>query len=218
MKHPIIQDLENRYTCKKYDPYKKIPEEKLEVLYEAIRLSASSINSQPWRFIVLSSTEAKKRMYDTFKNKFQFNQQHIMDASQVILFAHNPHYTKDDYAKVVDKGIKDGRTKLEDREKAFSGYIFAHMNTNEKGDNAAWTKSQLYLALGNTLHTLKRLEIDSTCLEGIDTQLVNAEFKQELGGYLCEVALAIGYHDEEQDFNAKLPKTRLSMESIFVHI
>ena len=50
------------------------------------------------------------------------------------------------------------------------------------------------LALGNTLHILARLKIDSTPLEGIDIKLVNNEFKKELDGYQCGVALAIGYH------------------------
>ena len=218
MQHPILADLNNRYTCKKYDPNKKIPKEKLDLLYEAMRLSASSINSQPWKFIVIESDAAKQRMHDTFANKHQFNQKHVFDSSQIILFAHNPHYTRKDYAKVVDKGIEDGRTKAEDREKAFAGFIFAQMNTDESGFNGNWTKAQLYIALGNTLHTLARLGIDSTCLEGIDTELVAKEFKEELDGYACEVALAIGYHDEQEDFNAKLPKTRLSHEDVFVHI
>ncbi len=55
MYHPIIQDLEWRHTVKKYDTSKKVSEEDLQILYEALRLSASSINSQPWKFIVIDS-------------------------------------------------------------------------------------------------------------------------------------------------------------------
>lgn len=218
MPHSIIDDLNDRYTCKKYDPSKKVPQKDIEVLYEAMRLSASSINSQPWKFIVIESDEAKQRMYNTFANKYQFNQQHILESSQVILFAHNPHYNREDYARVVDKGIEDGRTKSEERAQAFGSFVFAEMNTDEQGDTSAWTKAQLYLALGNTLHTLARLKIDSTCLEGIDSVLVEEAFKEELDGYKCPVALAIGYHHETEDFNARLPKTRLSLENIFVHV
>jgi len=216
--HPIIKDLNKRYTCKKYDPSKKIPKEKLEILYEAMRLSASSINSQPWKFIVLESNEAKERMYKTFVEKYHFNREHVLEASHIILFAHHPHYMREDYARVVDKAIVDGRTKLQERENAFGSFMFAQMNTDEEGYTGTWTKAQLYLALGNTLHTLARLDIDSTCLEGIDAPLVNQEFKEELKGYSCEVALAIGYHDEEKDFNAKLPKSRLSREDVFVYL
>ena len=205
MEHPIIKDLLWRYTSKKYDATKKIPQKDLDVLFEAMRLSASSINSQPWKFVVVESAEAKERMNQTFANKHQFNQHHVFDSSQIILFAHNPRYTREHYAEVVDKGIEDKRTKPEDRKNAFAGFIFAELNTDETGNTSAWTKAQTYIALGNALHTLARLKIDSTPLEGIDTDLINKEFKKELGGYQCDVALAIGYHHPEEDYNAKLP-------------
>jgi nitroreductase/dihydropteridine reductase len=218
MIHPIIEDLLWRHTTKKYDAAKRIPQEDLDILFEAMRLSASSINSQPWKFIVIESDEARERMSRTFVHKFQFNQPHIFDSSQIILFAYNPRYTRDDYAEVVDRGIEDKRTKPEDREGAFGSFLFAELNTDQNGYTGNWTKAQTYLALGNTLHTLARLKIDATPMEGIDTDLVNEEFKKELGGYQCDVALAIGYHHPEDDYNAGLPKSRRSLSSILIRI
>ncbi|MGS0675267.1 nitroreductase family protein [Shewanella sp. 0m-4] len=214
MTHPIITDLESRYTTKRYDASKRIPQVDLDVIYKAMNLSASSINSQPWKFIVIESDEAKQRMHDSFANKFQFNQPHIKSASHIVLFAYNPHYTREDYAKVVDKGIADGRMGAEDREQAFGAYAFVELNTDEAGNNAAWTKSQTYLALGNTLHTLARLRIDSTTMEGVDSELIGEIFKEELGGFQCDVALAMGYHHSEEDYNAALPKSRLAMKDV----
>ena len=218
MTHPIIEDLLWRHAVKKYDPSKRIPEKDLDVLFEAMRLSPSSINSQPWKFVVIETEQARKRMSRTFAHKYQFNQSHVFDSSQIILFAYNPHYTREDYARVVDKGIKDGRTKPESREKAFGSFVFAELNTDESGNTEGWTKAQTYLALGNTLHTLARLKIDSTPMEGIDTDLVNMEFKKELAGYWCDVALAIGYRHLEEDYNADLPKSRLSPGNILTRI
>ena len=218
MKHPIIDDLNWRHSTKKYDATKKVSQDNLDILFEAMRLSASSINSQPWKFIVIESNEAKERMNKTFANKHQYNQPHVFDSSQIILFAHNPFYTRDDYAKVVDKGIEDGRTKPENRESAFGGFAFAESNTDKNGNTTCWTKAQLYISIGNTLHTLARLKIDATPLEGIDIELVAEEFKTELDGFQCDVAMAIGYHHPENDFNASLPKSRLNAKSIFVHL
>jgi len=218
MNTPVISDLLWRYTTKKYDPDRKIPQEDLAVLFEAMRLSASSINSQPWKFIVIESDEAKQRMYDTFEAMHQFNRPHIFESSQIILFAYHPHYTREDYAKVVDKGIEDGRTPAEKRENAFGSFIFAEQNTSPDGNTSCWTKAQTYIALGNTLHTLARLKIDSTPLEGIDTERVNREFAAELEGYRCDVALAIGYRHPTEDFNARLPKSRLSSKKILTRI
>ena len=214
----IINDLESRYTTKKYDKNKRVSTEDLAVLYQAMRLSPSSINSQPWKFIVIESDAGKQRMHDSFANKFQFNQPHVFACSHIILFAHNPAYTRADYEKVVDKGIADKRTQPEDKEKAFGSYVFADINTDEQGNNEAWTKSQAYIALGNTMHTLVRLKIDSTPMEGVDSELISEIFAKELNGYECHVALAIGYHHEVEDYNSKLAKTRLAMEDILTVI
>lgn len=218
MTQAIIQDLKRRYTTKSFDKTKRISPEKLVVLYEAMRLTPSSINSQPWKFIVLTTDSAKKRMAKTFVNKFQFNQPHIINASHIILFAHNSTYRREDYEKVIDKGIEDGRTAPDKKESAFAAYAFAELNTDKNGNNGPWTKAQTYIALGNALHTLARLKIDSTPMEGIDIELVEAEFAKELAGYSCDVALAIGYHLEGEDYNAKLPKSRLELEDILQEI
>lgn len=217
MSHPIIDDLLWRKTTKKYDPAKKVSEEDLAVLFEAMRLSASSINSQPWKFVIIDSDEARQRMHKTFSRMHEYNQPHVVESSQFILFAHNPRYTRNDFDKVVDQYIADGRVKPEDREKAYGAVKFIELNTDEAGNTATWTKAQTYIALGNTLHTLARLKIDSTPIEGIDTELVNEEFKKELDGYQCDVALAIGYHHED-DYNAKLPKSRLNLDDVLVRI
>lgn len=214
MTHPIIADLEKRYTTKSYDPTKRISAADMEVIYEALRLSASSINSQPWKFVVIESDAAKQRFYDSFANKFQFNKKHAKAASHIILFAHKTHYTRADYDKVVDKGIADGRTKPEEREAAYSSFPFAELNTDANGNTEAWTKAQTYLALGNTLHTLARLSIDSTPLEGVDHEMLSELFADELRGYRCDVGLALGYRDETTDYNASLAKTRLAREDI----
>lgn len=214
----IINDLKDRYTAKKYDKNKRVSAEDLAVLYEAMRLSPSSINSQPWKFIVIESDAAKQRMHDSFANKFQFNQPHILSCSHIILFAHNPAYTRADYEKVVDKGILDKRTKPADKAQAFGGYVFAEINTDEKGNNETWTKSQTYIALGNTMHTLARLKIDSTPMEGVDSELISEIFADELDGHECHVALAIGYHDQVEDYNLTLAKSRLAMKDVLTVI
>ena len=218
MTHPILEDLQWRYTTKRYDKTKKVSQEALTLLLEAIRLSASSINSQPWKFIVLESDEAKQRMHRTVADNYDFNTPAVLDSSHIILFAHNPHYKREDFAEVVENGIADGRTPPEERDSAFGPFFFAELNMDEAGNNGVWTRSQVYIALGNTLHTLARLRIDSTPMEGIDSDLLSQEFEKELDGYRCEVALAIGYRDPQQDYNAKLPKSRRRMESLVVHL
>lgn len=217
MSHPIIQDLNRRYTAKKYDASKRISTSDMDVIKEAIRLSASSINSQPWKFIVIESDEAKQRFHDTFANMHQFNQPHAKEASHIILFAHNPKFTKDDYRKVVDVEVSSGHLPAEMYDNMLNGaFGFAQSQTDDAGFNGHWTKAQTYIALGNTLHVLARLGIASTPMEGVDPDMIGQIFEKELDGYVCEFALAMGYHLEGQDYNYGLPKSRLAAEDVLV--
>ncbi len=214
MKHPIIQDLNTRYTAKKYDETKKISAEDMQVILEALRLSASSINSQPWKFVLVESDEAKQRLHDSYANKHEFNQPHAKSASHTLLLAYDPNFTKDKFSKRVDAEVSSGHLPADMYEVFMGAYAFAEANTDESGFNGHWTKAQVYLALGNLLHVLARLGIASTPMEGVDSELLQTLFEKELDGHVCEVALAMGYHKEGEDFNYGLPKARLAQDDV----
>lgn len=57
----FLELSKKRFTAKKFDSSKKIPEDDIKKLKEILRLSPSSVNSQPWVFIFGSSDEAKKK-------------------------------------------------------------------------------------------------------------------------------------------------------------
>lgn len=132
------------------------------------------------------------------------------------MFAHNPIYKKEDYKKVLDINVALGRLKPEVYDDVLNGaFHFAALHSDENGCNASWTKAQTYIALGNALHVVARMGIDATPMEGIDSELIAEEFADELGGYVCDVALAMGYHSQQLDRNFGQPKSRLAMEDVF---
>ncbi len=218
MSHQIIKDLNHRYTTKKYDKDKRISQQDMAIIKEALRLSASSINSQPWKFIILESDDAKQRFHNTFANLYQFNQPHAKEASHTILLAYDPKFTKEKFTKRVDAEVASGHLPADMYDTFMGAYAFAAANTDENGFNGNWTKAQVYIALGNLMHTLARLGIDSTPMEGVDATLIGEEFKQELDGHVCEVALAIGYHKDGEDFNHGRPKARLAIDEVITTV
>ncbi|WP_114784779.1 nitroreductase family protein [Vibrio tetraodonis] len=216
MAHPIIADLNKRYTTKKYDASKRISAEDMQIIKEALRLSASSINSQPWKFIVIESDKAKERLHGTFANNFQFNQPHAKEASHTILFAYDPKFTKEKFSKRVDAEVSSGHLPADMYDQFMGAYLFAEMCTDENGYNGGWTKAQVYIAVGNLLHTLARLGVDSTPMEGVDAELIGKEFEAELDGHVCEVAVALGYTKADEDYNHGLPKARLALDDVLM--
>lgn len=57
------------------------------------------------------------------------------------------------------------------------------------------------------------LEIDSTPIEGFDPQKLDEILGLKEKGFRSVVIASLGYHSEE-DFNAKLPKSRLPEASL----
>ncbi|MEP5133634.1 nitroreductase family protein, partial [Nonlabens ulvanivorans] len=51
-----------RYTTKEYDVTKKISESDMSEVKNLLRMSPSSVNLQPWHFIIAKTEEGKTRM------------------------------------------------------------------------------------------------------------------------------------------------------------
>jgi nitroreductase/dihydropteridine reductase len=54
-------------------------------------------------------------------------------------------------------------------------------------------------------------------MEGIEPQIIDDEFNIRKKGFMTSVIVTVGYSSED-DFNAKLPKSRFSEEKIFTEL
>ena len=90
-------------------------------------------------------------------------------------------------------------------------YVDLHRNTLQ--DTPFWTQRQVYIALGVVLFGAASLGIDATPIEGFDPAVVDEEFGLPDKGLKCVVLAALGYRGAE-DFNAKLPKSRLPLDVV----
>ncbi|MGB2685934.1 MAG: nitroreductase family protein, partial [Olleya sp.] len=75
-----------RYTTKEFDPTKKISEADMAEVKNLLRMSPSSVNLQPWHFIVAETTEGKARIAKGTQGFFHFNEPKVTNASAVVLF------------------------------------------------------------------------------------------------------------------------------------
>ncbi len=60
----FLEIMKQRRSCRSFDPEKQVSREDLLKIVEAGRLSPSGCNSQPWKFIVIDSPEAKEKLCD----------------------------------------------------------------------------------------------------------------------------------------------------------
>lgn len=212
-----ITDIANRrYTCKAYDPDKKIPKKEIEQLYAVLRDSPSSVNSQPWHFFIAESKAAKEKILPAF---FEFNQPRIKNASHVVIFLSRNEFPSEYLTKIVDQEEKDQRfpesQMKEDNDKGRR--FFVDLNSQSPEKLHQWQEKQVYIALGNLLFAAAALDIDSTPIEGFNADKLDEILDLQAKGYRSVVVASLGYRSDE-DFNAAFNKSRLPFNDLFTII
>lgn len=213
----LQQIIHQRYATKKYNPNKKIPEDQIEQLVELLQYSPTSINSQPYHFIVTGTPTGKKRIASSMNSGFYtYNRDKVVNASHSIIICSKTDIDRTYLTKTIEKAYHDGRIesleKVEQMVNQYMGFIDLHNNVEKDAQN--WMAKQCYIALGNLLLGAAMLGIDTTPIEGFDSEILDKEFNLTEQGYMSLVIVTLGYRADD-DAYAKLPKSRLSKEDLF---
>ncbi len=211
----IIKALETRYSTKKFDSQKEISKENMEKIEDLLQLSPSSTNVQPWHFVVATTKEGKERIAKAAEGFYSFNKDKVLDASAVVILSTKLDITEEYLNHVTEKETQDGRFANDQlkNDNHFGRKTFVDFHKYDFKDAFQWAERQVYLNLGNLLLGAGALGIDAIAMEGIDMKALDMEFGLREKGFAPSVVASLGYHTED-DFNAKLPKSRLSKDEI----
>lgn len=192
----FLQLAQNRYTTKLYSS-KRVSDEDIAKLKEILRLTPSSINSQPWQFVFISDEPTK----EAFAKVSFINEERIRQASHLVVF-------------MANSALPSFEEKLA-KASTEAGVGFYHKVQKPKGDVSlyAWMNNQVYISLGFFLSACASMGIDSTPMEGI----INTEYDKLLNEpqYTTLFAVAIGYRDPEDSNQLHLhPKSCLPLEDV----
>ena len=193
----ILELIQKRYSAKKYNSDKAIPQEKIEDLKAILRLTPSSINIQPWKFTFVQNPEIKAKLASVSMH----NTEKINQAKLLVVFS-----VADDldvFQKVVDKELPQARRDWYNQIKA----------SMPEADLKIWLSKQVYIALGVGLTASIALGLDSTAMEGIESDKYMDILN--MTAYKPLFAMAVGYGSED-DFNRieATPKSRRPQESV----
>ncbi len=214
-----LHTAKTRYTTKAYDASKKIPKEQFEKLLEILRFSPSSVNIQPWHFLIAETDEAKQRIAAGLTGSYAYNAAKVLNSSHTLVFCTRTDISNEYLEQLLEQDDVSGRFKDEaakqGQKDTRSGYV--EFYRNELKNLSAWMENQTYIALGQLLFAAGLEHIDATAMEGFDRNIINQEFGLAEKGLKASVIVALGYRSEN-DFNAKLPKSRLANDVIFTRL
>lgn len=207
-----IQIAQTRYTTKHYDPTKRVSDADLDALLEVLRLSPSSVNSQPWEFFVAGTEEAKSKVMPAV---LDFNRARVQNASHIIICAVREDMDAVYLKELIEQEARDGRfgddtTKTQQ----LTGRAhFVGLHRVSPSELISWESRQAYIAQGFLLFAAASMGVDSTPLEGMDFSLLDDILDLRAKGLRSIYAVSLGYRAAD-DSNALRPKSRWPRERI----
>jgi len=202
----LIDKLNWRYATKRMNGT-KVPQEKVDRILEAIRLSPTSFGFQAFKVFVIEDEALKEQIFNA-----AYQQPQIKEASHLLVFAAVKNVDAqqaDDYIELI--ATTRGKTveSLSGMRSMFDGLVSAE-------NNFAWTSRQTYIALGFGLVAAAVEEVDATPMEGFNNETLDKILglsEQNLGSVTI---MTLGYRDAENDHYATAAKVRKSNEQLFV--
>ncbi|MBD3748317.1 MAG: NAD(P)H-dependent oxidoreductase [Sphingobacteriales bacterium] len=207
----VLDALAWRYATKVFDASRKLDQEQLQLLMQAIQLAPSSYGLQPYQVVVVENQEIKEQL-----KAAAYGQSQLADASHIFIFAINKNFTETHVDEFVENIVKTRNIEVG----AVKGYLDVMKNTvnsRSQEELAIWNAKQAYIALGVLLETAALHEIDACPMEGFD----HAKFDEILGledRNLTSVVIApVGFRSIEDAYQF-YQKVRKSKEDLFIHI
>lgn len=207
----LKEKLNWRYATKSYGS-RKVEQEKIDAILEAIRLAPSSSGLQPFKVLVITDQAVKEQL-----RAVAYDQQQITQASHVLVFAAWDAFTPERINAVFEHNnrVRNLPASATDDYRTSLLESFASLSADQHYFSAA---KQGYIALGFALLAAAELGVDATPMEGFDNQGVDALLKLSEQGLKSAVILALGYRDADTDWLVNLAKVRREHSELFIEI
>ncbi|MBC3810975.1 NAD(P)H-dependent oxidoreductase [Undibacterium aquatile] len=198
----LIQKLKWRYATKKMNPAKAVPQEKVDRILEAIRLTATSSGLQPYEVLVVTNAEIREKI-----KAIGWNQAQITEGSHLLVFAAWDNYTAERINMMFDLTNDERGFKNEGWEN-YRNMLLSTYPARDAETNYQHAARQAYIGLGTALVAAAEEQVDSTPMEGFDPAALDDILGLRAKGLRSVVILPLGYREEDKDWLVNLKKVR----------
>ncbi|WGV96064.1 nitroreductase family protein [Bacillus stercoris] len=195
----FMEIMKGRRSIRNYDPTVKISKEEMTEILEEATTAPSSVNAQPWRFLVIDSPEGKEKLAPLAS----FNQTQVTTSSAVIaVFAdmNNDDYLEEIYSKAVELGYMPQEVK--DRQIAA---LTAHFEKLPAQVNRETILIDGGLVSMQLMLTARAHGYDTNPIGGYDKENIAETFGLDKERYVPVMLLSIGKAADEGYASYRLP-------------
>lgn len=202
----FLSQLNWRYATKKFDTKKRVSENDLDAILEAVRMAPTSFGLESYKIVVISDQKTKDALREA-----SFGQESVSTASHVIVLC-----ARMDLFRV--KNEKFARLSGGDAEKRkglskFESLVrMVLVLKNLTFSATSWSAKQTYIHLGFAMAACAELGIDSCPLEGFRP----GKYSKILGlpgNLVPTLVLPIGYRAGD---DVQRPKSRTPMKDLLI--
>lgn len=197
------QIVNGRRSIKLYDPTVKISREEMsEIIAQASR-APSSINLQPWRFLVIDSEEGKEKLLPLAS----FNSNQVKTSSAVIAIfgdLNNFDYAEEIFGKAVELGYMPKEVK--EMQLNYFTPLFEGISKEQMKDTVMLDSGLVAMQL---MLVARSYGYDTNPIGGYDKERIAEVFGMDKERYVPVMLISIG-----KGVNEGYPSYRLPVEAI----
>ncbi|WP_419792204.1 nitroreductase family protein [Staphylococcus chromogenes] len=191
--------LESRRSVKQYDPNVKIPREEMKEMIELTTKAPSSVNMQPWRFVVVDTPEGK----ETLQPLVQFNtRQNESSAAMVVIFGDMKNYEYAD--KIYDEAVERGYMPKEVKDVQVAKFVEMYEALDRPSMNDI-VKIDSSLAAMQFMLVARYYGYDTNPIGGFDKENISEALGLDPERYVPVMMIAVGKAAAEGHQSVRLP-------------
>ena len=207
----IIDHLKWRYATKKFNPLKRLTEDKLNIIKEAFNLTATSFGLQTLRLLVISDKNKREQLLEHSNYQKQ-----VFEASHLLVICVQDDISDTDVDQLFDS-VAHIRATPEDILEPYRRDLKAMMRKMTKKERQQWSVKQAYIALGNLMTVCAIEGIDACPMEGFVSEKYDEVLNLKRLHLKSVLLLPIGYRSDEDQF-ATFKKVRKTTEESVISL
>lgn len=191
--------LEGRKSVKGFDPNYKIPHEEMDEIIAKATKAPSSVNMQPWRFVVVESDEAKAKL----RPLIQFNtSQNDTSSAMIVIFGDLQCYEEGEF--IYNKAVEEGHMP-EDVKNQMLPLVMENYKSRTRQSMSDIVKVDSSLAAMQLMLVAKQHGYDTNPIGGFDHEKIGEAFGYDLERYVPVLIVAIGKKAKDAHTSYRLP-------------
>ena len=207
----ILESLQWRYACKKFDQNKKLTKDQVDVLLQAFNLTATSFGLQPLKLIVIKSDALKAKLL-----AHAYFQPQITSCSHLFAICIDTAFNEESIDSYFDleKNIRGTSEEIIGKFRNQLKTIYKNKDREQIDISSIY---QAYISIGTLMTVCAEQGIDSCPMEGFNPVKFDDILGLDEKNLRSVLLLPVGFRADD-DIMATMKKVRKPLDQVIIEI